>query len=126
MAREPGDRAVERIGLWRVDELSPSRISRDVADGLFFLGMCDGRAVGTVKFQFSDPEFWPDLPDDEAAFIHRLAVRREFAGGVVSSALLQWAVERAGSLGRRFLRRLRGVTTQAAKRVRAVWVPAPQ
>jgi GNAT superfamily N-acetyltransferase len=92
------------MGLWRVNELSPSRISRDVNDGLFYLAVCDGRPAATIKFQLSDPEFWPDLPEGEAAFIHRLAVRREFAGGVVSSALLRWAVERASSLGRRFLR----------------------
>jgi GNAT superfamily N-acetyltransferase len=48
--------------------------------------------------------FWPDVLQAESAFIHRLAVKRDFAGGHVSSALLQWAVERTRSLGRRYLR----------------------
>ena len=72
--------------------------------GYIFLGKYAEQAVGTIKFQLSDPEFWPDVPQTEAAFIHRLAVRREFAGGCVSSALLRWAVQRTGSVGRRFLR----------------------
>jgi GNAT superfamily N-acetyltransferase len=60
--------------------------------------------AGAVKFQLEDLLFWPDVPQEQSAFIHRLAVRRKFAGGHVSSALLQWAVRRARSLGRSFLR----------------------
>ena len=46
----------------------------------------------------------PDVPQTESAFVHRLAVRRRFAGGGISSALLDWAVERARLLGRDYLR----------------------
>jgi GNAT superfamily N-acetyltransferase len=103
--------------MWRANELLPERISKDVREGLFFLGDQAGEPAGTIKFQLSDAEFWPDVPADESAFIHRLAVRRRFAGGTVSSALLSWAVERTASVGRRYLRldceasrlRLRGV-----------------
>jgi GNAT superfamily N-acetyltransferase len=74
--------------------------------------------VGTVKFQLQDDLFWPDLPADEASFVHRLAVRRSHAGGTVSSALLRWAVERARSYHRRFLR----LDCDAARpKVRAVY-----
>ena len=92
------------MGMWRDDELVPASIAADVAGGLFFLAECDGEAAGVVKFQLEDGRFWPDVPQGEAAFVHRLAVRRRFAGGEVSSALLGWAVERARSLGRDFLR----------------------
>ncbi len=47
---------------------------------------------------------WPDVPSGESAFIHRLAVRRAFAGGAVSTALLNWAIERARKLDKKFLR----------------------
>jgi GNAT superfamily N-acetyltransferase len=90
--------------MWRTDELSPEQIAPDVADGYFFLAWRDGEAVGTIKFQLQDALFWPDTPADEAAFVHRLAVRRAFAGGQLSALLLRWAAERARSLGRRFLR----------------------
>jgi GNAT superfamily N-acetyltransferase len=36
--------------------------------------------------------------------VHRLAVRRANAGQGISIALLQWAVEHARSLGKRYLR----------------------
>jgi GNAT superfamily N-acetyltransferase len=90
--------------MWRANELISERISKDVEDGLFFLADIQGEPVGTIKFQLSDLTFWPDVPDGESAFIHRLAVRRRFAGGTVSSALLSWAVERTRTLGRQSLR----------------------
>jgi GNAT superfamily N-acetyltransferase len=90
--------------MWRDSELLPERIAADVAEGLFFIAEQDGVPAGTVKFQLEDPLFWPDEPVGEAAYVHRLAVRREYAGHGVSQALLAWAAERAGSLNRRYLR----------------------
>jgi GNAT superfamily N-acetyltransferase len=102
---EAADWLKERdIPMWRADELSRERIAIDVAEGHFFLARCGGEAAGTIKFQLQDTVFWPDTPADEAAFVHRLAVRRAFAGGELSAELLRWAGERARSLGRHFLR----------------------
>lgn len=90
--------------MWRDDELAADRIEADVAAGFFFLAECSDEVAGIVKFQLEDLLFWPDVPQEQSAFVHRLAVRRRFAGGGVSSALLGWAALRAQSLGRRFLR----------------------
>lgn len=90
--------------MWRDDELVPLRIAADVDAGMFFIAECNGEMAGVVKFQLEDGQFWPDLPAGESAFVHRLAIRRRFAGGEISSALLNWAVERARSLGRDYLR----------------------
>lgn len=90
--------------MWRDDELVASRLGADVAAGLFFIAECNQEPVGVVKFQLEDQEFWPDVPQGESAFVHRLAVRRSFAGGEVSAGLLNWALERARSLGKKYLR----------------------
>jgi len=90
--------------MWRADELLPSRLAADVDAGLFFVAECDAETAGVVKFQLEDDLFWPDVSRTESAFVHRLAVRRQFAGGGISSALLSWAVERARSFGRDYLR----------------------
>jgi GNAT superfamily N-acetyltransferase len=90
--------------MWRDDELVSSRIGADVGAGLFFIAECDGEVAGVMKFQLEDGQFWPDVPQSESAFVHRLAVKRRFAGGGISSALLSWAVERARSLHRDYLR----------------------
>jgi GNAT superfamily N-acetyltransferase len=92
------------MAMWRDDELVPSCISADVDAGLFFVAECNDETVGVVKFQLEDREFWPDVLLSESAFVHRLAVKRSFAGGRISSALLNWAVERACSLHKAYLR----------------------
>lgn len=92
------------MAMWREDELLPIRITEDVRSGRFFLAESAGEAAGTVRFQLEDKLFWPDVPQDDSAFIHRLAVRRRLAGGEVSSALLLWAIARTHALGRRYLR----------------------
>ncbi|HEY2826530.1 MAG TPA: GNAT family N-acetyltransferase [Pirellulales bacterium] len=92
------------IPLWQLDELTTSRLAPDVNAGLFYIAECDGQAGGVVRFQLEDPLFWPDVPPGQSAFIHRLAVNRQFAGGGVSSALLEWAVRQTQSLGRDYLR----------------------
>jgi orotate phosphoribosyltransferase/GNAT superfamily N-acetyltransferase len=99
-------RWLEQTGapMWKGDELSPARVADDVVNGLFYVAECDGEIAGTIKFQLEDTLFWPDVSQGESAFVHRLAVRRRFAGGSISSALLRWAVERACTLGRRYLR----------------------
>ena len=90
--------------LWREEELSTELLADDVQAGLYYLAECDGTPVGTVKFQLSDEETWPDAADGEPAFMHRLAVKRSHSGGEVSTALLDFGVERTAALGRRYLR----------------------
>jgi GNAT superfamily N-acetyltransferase len=88
---------------WQPDELAPDLVEPDVAGGLFFFACSDGEFAGTFKFQLTDHEYWPEVGDD-SAFVHRLAVRRKFAGLGISSAMLEWAASRARSLGRMYLR----------------------
>jgi GNAT superfamily N-acetyltransferase len=90
--------------MWRLDELAPERIAAEVAQGLFALARCDRDAAGTIRFELEDRLFWPDVAEGEAAYVHRFAVRRRFAGGSVSSALLDWAVRRTRGAGRPYLR----------------------
>lgn len=99
-------RWLEQTGqlMWRDSELLPSRIAEDVRAGLFFLAVLSTEPAGTIKFQLEDPLFWPDVPHSDSAFVHRLAVRRRFAGTGVSTSLLNWAAERARSLKKRYLR----------------------
>jgi GNAT superfamily N-acetyltransferase len=90
--------------MWKTHELDAGVIAADVGAGLCFLAEVGGERAGTLKFQLEDELFWPEMPAGQACYLHRLAVRRKFAGLGVSSALLGFAVERARSLGRPFLR----------------------
>jgi GNAT superfamily N-acetyltransferase len=88
--------------MWRDEDITEESTIGDI--GLYFLAEVAGEPAGTVRFQIEDRLFWPDIPEGESAFIHRLAVRRRFAGTGLSTALLSWAVDRTRSLGKKYLR----------------------
>jgi GNAT superfamily N-acetyltransferase len=90
--------------LWRTNELAEGKIAAEVASGQFWVAHVGGEPAGCVRFQLEDELFWPDLPDPGAAYVHRLAVRRKYAGGRVSAALLEWAKGQTRAIGRRVLR----------------------
>jgi GNAT superfamily N-acetyltransferase len=90
--------------MWVEGELEEPRVRSETEAGMFVVAEVDGRIVGAVRFQLEDQLFWPDLDGRDSAFVHRLAVRRTHAGRGISMALLQWAVDRARGLGKRYLR----------------------
>ena len=99
-------RWVDALGevMWDTGELASDRIAAETAAGQFFVALVDGEAAGAIRFQLEDTLFWPDLSNDNSAFIHRLVVRRRYKGQGVSTALLQWALDHARALGRSHLR----------------------
>lgn len=90
--------------MWVEGELEEDRIRAEVRAGMFVVAEIDGQIAGAIRFQLEDRLFWPDLDGRDSAFVHRLAVRRAFAGQGISSALLAWTVNRARGLGKRYLR----------------------
>lgn len=90
--------------LWNIRDLSEESLREDVASGSYVLAEADGMMVGTLKFTMADPIVWPDVHDGNSTFVHRVAVRRNYSGGTVSTALLNWAVDYTRALGRSYLR----------------------
>ncbi|MGK0297757.1 MAG: GNAT superfamily N-acetyltransferase [Gammaproteobacteria bacterium] len=90
--------------LWKLTDLSEDMIREDVNRGLFHMALCNDEAAGIIKFQHEDDKYWPEAKPGEAGYVHRLAVRRKFSGGDVSTAMLKWAVKRAQSNGYDYLR----------------------
>jgi GNAT superfamily N-acetyltransferase len=90
--------------LWREEEFEPAKIGSAVSNGVFFVAEESGNAAGVMKFQLEDAEFWPDAPAGEAAYIHKLAIRRKYAGTGLSHSMIGWAIERTKSLRRGYLR----------------------
>jgi GNAT superfamily N-acetyltransferase len=90
--------------LWEPEEVSPEAIAEDVRAGMYSFAMAASRKAGCYRFQTEDVEFWDDVPHDDSAFIHRVAVRREFAGMGIARAMIDNAKSRARALGKRYLR----------------------
>lgn len=90
--------------LWAVSDFSDSSVQRDVNDGLYVAAKVGAAVVGVVRFQREDLIFWPDAEPGTSAFLHKLAVRRAWAGQGVSAALLAFGRDHARRLGLSYLR----------------------
>jgi GNAT superfamily N-acetyltransferase len=88
--------------LWRSIDISETQIAGDI--GRYFLASLDDRPAGTLRLQFEDPLSWPDLPDPSAVCLHRVAVRRQFAGQGLAHRMLAWVSQHARALGKTRLR----------------------
>jgi GNAT superfamily N-acetyltransferase len=104
--------------LWEQSELAPATVRADIDRGEFFIARIDGVAVATLRYQLIDVEFWPESPRGEAAYVHRLAVRRRYAGRGIAAVLLDWAAERARGQG---LQRLRLDADLSRPKLRALY-----
>lgn len=90
--------------LWDAEQLTAENLREQVAGKMFWLATIDGEAAGCVRYQTEDAEYWSDVPHADSAFIHKLAVKRKFAGRGVSKALINFAKEKAQGEGKTFLR----------------------
>jgi len=103
--REAAQWLVDRqMPLWAVSDFSEERVQQDVDTGHFLVARVGDDVAGVVRWQREDPTFWPDAEPGTSAFLHKLAVRRAWAGQGVSAALLAFGREHARSLGVRYLR----------------------
>ncbi len=62
-----------------------------------------GDVVATMILQWEDRPIWGERPAD-AGYVHKLAVRRNFAGRDTGGTLLEWAADRTRERARRWLR----------------------
>jgi GNAT superfamily N-acetyltransferase len=118
-------RWVDALGvvMWEEGELTRAEIEAEVASGQFFIAEASDQSArsvrlqpdhvaarlqpdpaGVIRFQLEDTLFWPDIAQEDSAFVHRLVVARRYKGQGISTALLSWAVEHARASGKAFLR----------------------
>lgn len=84
---------------------TPEAPYRDALDRgeLFVADDPADRVVGTMILQWDDPTIWGPRPPD-AGYVHKLAVRREYAGHNAGGTMLEWAADRTRERSRRWLR----------------------
>jgi len=74
-----------------------------VERGEVYIAEMDGEVVATVTLLWNDAMYWGERPPD-AAYVHKLVVRRACAGQRIGSAIVEWADATAATAGRAFLR----------------------
>lgn len=90
--------------LWGPNETSLDELRRVARIGELVIGRVERELATCMFLHNEDRLFWPQVPEGEALYIHRLAVARKFAGRGYSHAMLEWAAAEARGTGRGFLR----------------------
>lgn len=90
--------------MWRIDELTPDILLKKNNISEMFIGYVGDEPAGTIIVQKKDDLFWPENFNDDALYIHKLAVDRKFAGQGVSQLLIDWVKSEAGRLGKDYIR----------------------
>jgi len=90
--------------IWPIEQLSAGSIVADVAAGRLVLATAGAEAVGTARLTREDPECWPDAVPGAAVYVHRIAVRRTWAGRGLPRMILAWCEKRALELGCGYVR----------------------
>jgi GNAT superfamily N-acetyltransferase len=93
-----------RAQLWDPDLLGEAFAGPIIARGHMLTAKVGGENAAVMILEPEDPVFWPDYPAGEAAYIHKLAVRRAYAGMGAPAALVDHAATLALTLGRWRLR----------------------
>jgi GNAT superfamily N-acetyltransferase len=91
--------------LWTAADLDRERIQREVDAGAYWVARAPGgEAAGAMRLDLEDPHYWPEIAPGSSLYLHKLAVRRAWAGQGVSTVLLSFARQRTRALRRPFLR----------------------
>jgi GNAT superfamily N-acetyltransferase len=93
-----------RSQLWDPELLGESFTAPFITRGEMLSARTEGRIAAVLILQPEDPLFWPDRAPGEAAYVHKLAVRRAYAGMGASAALIDHAEGLARAWDRPLLR----------------------
>ncbi len=80
--------------MWEPDTLTPENlIDAYTRDNCYVLCVDDVPAA-TFILQWKDPLYYANVPDDTAGFIHKVAIRRAFAGQNLFQSILDFCRQR--------------------------------
>jgi ribosomal protein S18 acetylase RimI-like enzyme len=90
--------------LWDQDWLNPQALLDAYGLESMHLGRINGEPVAGFVLIESDPYFWPNVPEGESLFVHKVVVARTWKGRNISSQVLDFAAQQVLARGRKFLR----------------------
>ena len=103
--KEAAQWLIERdMPLWPLSELEPEKIINQYELNHIFVGWIKDQAIASLCLVEEDPIFWPQVPQEQSLFVHKLSVRRSWAGLGFAHAMLNWVIGQAFQRGKRYVR----------------------
>ena len=89
--------------LWAIDTLTANNLIDDYTQDNCYVLYVDktpaagvpvaGTPAATFILQWKDPLYYADVPDNTAGFVHKVAIRRQFAGQHLFTAIIDFCRE---------------------------------
>lgn len=93
-----------RAQLWDPALVGEAFVAPIIARGQMLTARAGAEIAGVLILLLEDPHFWPDRPPGEAIYLHKLSVRRAYAGMGLPALLVDHAATLGLAQGRRLLR----------------------
>lgn len=91
--------------VWKDEWLTREElVTREAPEEDFCVGLVDAKPACCMILQWVDTEYWPEAPKYEAGYLHKVCVRRAYAGKGLVSRMVDCAKNEAKARGARFLR----------------------
>lgn len=92
------------LPMWTPDSLTPEQLNAQYLGGQGYLGCLGGQPVAAMILIPHDEQFWPEKPEGEALYLHKLAVHPAWQGRKLGAQMLTAAVRLTLAAGRPWLR----------------------
>lgn len=92
------------IQAWPESDLQRTDLPGHSTSGCLIVGFAGTEPAACMLLQRRDPDYWPRAVEGSALYLHKLAVRRAYAGCGWGSRMIAWA---KAETQRRQIRRLR-------------------
>lgn len=92
-------------------------ITSDAQPENFCIGMIDGEIACAFILQWTDSVYWHSAPKYEAAYLHKLCVRRKFAGIGMTKLVTQAIRSECQKRGIRYIRLDTGLDEKAVRKI---------
>ncbi|QYR22449.1 GNAT family N-acetyltransferase [Paenibacillus sp. sptzw28] len=90
--------------MWKEDQISIARLYANYKTEEIYIGRLGGMSAAVMILQEEDAFFWPNAIRNESFYVHKLAIRRDFAKTGLSNEMINWAKAWARAKGKKYLR----------------------
>lgn len=100
------------LNVWRDEHLTREKLMVNVLEDDFYVGKVSGNNACCMILQWSDTFFWPNSKENEAGYVHKLCVRREYAGMGLPGKMIEFAIKECKRRNIKYLRLDTGWTNE--------------
>lgn len=87
------------LNQWNESSVNWSNLSKSYKINNFYIAYQNGLPTACMALTDYDPIYWPNIPKGESLYLHKVAVKRAFAGKGFSKELLDFAKKTALTYG---------------------------